>query len=326
MVRHCVVLVALLFAAACASEPPPPPTPTPTTVVSPVAVPRTNGIAVTQEQMVKADPCGLVNQDSVAKFGKVSVDIGIAFTECELTVVMAPHDQATVRVAFTFGPLADVKPITRNGVTFYGDEDANWCRRYVVVTEQSTIFVAAGRAPLPGPSCEVADALVDGMMPQLARGELKPAETSPNSLARQDACHVIEFTEIRRLLGRDPIKLIPAFNGQTCTIETGDALVDPSILVTFTRGSQPKVDEETDRKVTIEGREAVTDTWVGGGTGANRTLPSCAAKISYRPLDQPMGIKKIEQLQVSVYREAPENTSCQPATDLAAAALRKLPR
>lgn len=264
-------------------------------------MPRTTGIAVTPEQLAKADPCGLANQDSLARFGTVSLDIGIAFTDCELTVLIGRHDVVTVQVSFEFAPSADAKPIARNGVTFYGDEDTNWCRRYVVVAERSTIFIAARRSPLPGPACEFADAVVDGMMPQLVRGELKPADPAPKSLAWQDACHAIDFTEIRRVLGRDPVTLTPAYNNQTCTIDTGGQ-ADPSVLVTFTRANRPEADEQTDRKITIDGHEAVTDTWVGGGTGANRTLPSCAAEVLYRPLDRPMGIKQIEQLQVSVYR------------------------
>ncbi|CAM3599971.1 hypothetical protein KIPE111705_16255 [Kibdelosporangium persicum] len=324
MVRHSFIFVALLCAVACTSEPaPPPPPPAPTTVTSVAAVPPTGGIAVTAEQLAQADPCALMNQDSLAKFGRVSMNIGIAFTECEMTVVMARHDQATVQVAFRFAPPAGAKPISRNGITFHGDEDTNWCRRYIVVSEQSTIFVAASRAPVRGPACEFADAVVDGMVPQLARGELKPAEVSPDSLARHDACHVIEFTEIRRVLGRDPVKLTPAYNRQTCTIDTGGP-ADPSLLVTFVRGHRPEVDEKTDRAITIDGREAVTDTWAGSGSGANRHVPSCSAELAYRPLDRPMGTKTVERLRVSVYREAPEDTNCQPATDLTAAALRKL--
>lgn len=191
MIRYGLMFAALLFAAACASEPAPTlPPPAPTTSILSAAVPRTTGIAVTPEQLAKADPCGLANEDSLAKFGKVSLDIGIAFTECELTLVIGRHD---------------------------------------VVTEQSTIFVAARRSPLPGPD----------LHDRHRRSE--------------------------------------------------------SVLVTFTRANRPEADEQPDRKITIDGHEAVIDLWTArwassrssscrsASTAKHQRTPAANPRRTWRP-------------------------------------------
>jgi hypothetical protein len=328
MVRHgfpatapLLLFAAMLSVSGCADEPPP--APPPTQVIPSAGVPRSSGITITPDQLSNSDPCGLLSPQALSKFGRVSIEMGSRFTTCEGSIRLTDGGTASVSSEFVFEPHdgTSVTPTDRNSVTVYGAQDSNGCRRYIVVSDHVTIAVTAGLARRPDVLCGIADAVIDGMLPQLVRGDLRPAELPPNSLGKQDACRLLDHTEIRRIAGIDPRQVHPSYNGQGCEWNTGTER-GPSVNVSFWRTFRPEVDEGTDREITIGGRTAIVDTWVGG----TLKLPSCEVQIVHRPLDRPILAKEVEQLSVSVYTEAPEESNCAPAIELATAALGRLPR
>ncbi|MEH1100607.1 DUF3558 family protein [Micromonospora sp. CPCC 205561] len=254
----------------------------------------------------------------------MSTEMGWQYTTCQGTISLTDGGAAMVSSEFRFKPHegTPLTPADRNGVTVYGAPgDSNGCSRHVVVSDHATVTVIASLAQGPDLLCAIADAAIDGMLPQLTRGELQPLVLPPDSLGRQDACRLLDHTEVRRMAGIDARQVHPSFNGQGCEWSTG-AERGPSVLVSFRRAPQPKIDEGTDRAINIDGRTAIVDTWVGGAL----KLPSCEVQIAHRPLERPTSTSTVEQLSVSVYTEAPEESNCAPATELATAALGRLPR
>jgi hypothetical protein len=313
----------MLSVSSCASEPPPAPSP-PTRVIPSAGLPRSSGITITPDQLSNSDPCGLLSPQALSRFGRVSIEMGSQFTTCEGTISLTDGGTATVSSGFEFKPPegTSVTPTDRNGVTVYSAAGgSNGCSRYIVVSDHATITVTASLARRPDLLCAIADAAIDGMLSQLVRGELLPAELPPNSLGKQDACRLLDHTEIRRIASIDPRQVHPSYNGQGCEWNTGTER-SPSVYVSFWRTFRPEVDESTDREITIDGRTAIVDTWVGG----TLKLPSCEVQIVHRPLDRPILAREVEKLSVSVYTDAPEESNCAPAIELATAALGRLPR
>ncbi|MFV2115819.1 hypothetical protein ACFHW0_26270 [Micromonospora sp. LOL_025] len=330
MVRHgfratvpLLVLATMLSGSSCAGDPPSLSTP-PTQMIPSAGVPRSSGITVTPEQLSISDPCGLLSPPALSGFGRVSIEPGSQFTTCQGAISLADGGTASVSSEFAFRPHegASLTPVDRNGVTVYdAPGDSNGCSRYIVVSDHATITVTAGLARRPDLLCDIANAAIDGMLPQLVRGGLQPADLPADSLGEQDACRLFDHTEIRRMTGIDARQVHPAFNGQGCEWNTGTER-GPSVLVSFRRTTQPKIDERTDRAITIDGRTAIADPWVGGAL----KLPSCEVQLVHPPLDRPTSVREVEQLSVSVYTEAPEESNCVPAIELTSAALGRLPR
>ncbi len=256
--------------------------------------------------------------------------MGTQFTTCDATIRLATGDTAVIGVGFDFDVPTGSTPRNRDGVTVYDDEgDEYWCRHTVVVSDHAVITWAAGvRGGVTGNralSCEIAQTAVDGVLPQLKRGELKPAGLPPNSLGRLDACRLLDHRETGRVPGIDRSRLHPGFNGQHCT--WGDPEVStPSVLVSFNRTAEPRADSPRDRRTTINSRSAVVHPMVGGSNPDSRTLPGCQVRIVHRPLDDPDGVQTIEEVSVQVTADAPDESNCPLAVELATAAVNRLPQ
>ncbi|MFI7639269.1 hypothetical protein [Nonomuraea sp. NPDC049400] len=303
----------------------PTPMPSPSAVISTADVPRSKGIAVTQEQLANSDPCGLLDTRSLSKFGKADIELAFSFTECEAQVD-AVEGLAEVELGFDFGlPRESMKPTVRGGVTVYADsDDPNWCQRSVVVSPTATVNLAVDSGVPAKVRCAIADAAAKAMAARLAKGSLKRAQESPNSLAWQDACRLLDHNETAHVPGIDRTRVHPAFRGQHCT--WGEETVDkPNVFVSFSRDFPLKVRGTRDRETVIGGRSAVLRPEEAVDGPDYRTMAGCGVDIAHRPLDRPSDLRTLEIVHVSVSFDGPEKTRCDLAVELATKAVSRLP-
>jgi hypothetical protein len=287
-------------------------------------VPTSTGITITAEQLSNSDPCGLLDPKVLSKFGDASIEVDYQFTDCGGEISSPGSDQIRISVGFDFAPSdRSMAPSIRHGVTVYSDADPNWCRRSIVVSAAAAINLAVAADAEPT-RCQVADAVLDAMLPQLKQGRLTPANHPPNSLAKVDACRLLDHTETHEVPSIDRTQLYPGYNGHHCTWGK-ETVSDPHAFVSFSRSFPPEADDAGEIAITISGRPAVVDPFAGGENDSYRTLPDCDVEFAYRPLDRPSGVRTVELVHVGVSFDGPEKARCDLATALATKVAERLP-
>ncbi|MBE1486756.1 DUF3558 domain-containing protein [Plantactinospora soyae] len=319
-----VLASVVLLLAGCTTESAPPEQPPPASIIATVTVPPSSGITITAEQLSNSDPCGLLDSQVLSKFGDAEIEIDFRFTGCNGEISSPAGDQVRISVGFDFDLSSlSMAPSIRHGVTVYRDGDPNWCRRSIVVSPAAAINLAVA-ADAESTRCQVADAVLDAMLPQLRQGQLTPANHPPNSLAKLDACRLLNHTETHEVPGIDRTQVYPGYNGHHCTWGK-ETVSDPHVYVAFNRSFPPEAKSTGAVATTIAGRPAVVDPFAGGENDSYRTLPDCNVEFAYRPLDRPSGVRTVELVHVGVSFDGPEKARCELATALATKVAERLP-
>jgi hypothetical protein len=330
--RRVAVVSLGLFLVGCTVETgtsAPPPVRPPSSVFPSANAQATPGLDVTEEQLRRADPCALVDSAVLAAYGDVGpVETPHEFTECEATVYRpAVGSQLTVRLGFDFAfpESVTLRPVERDGVTVHvGDPGEYGCRRGVVVAERAVINIHARDDANPADLCAVADRVLDAALPKLIAGDLPAASLPEDSLADVDACALLRPDEVFRLRGIDRTQVTPGFDGQHCTWGVPH-VSDSNVFVSFGPASALDADSTGDRWARIGGLPAVVHPQEGGSNPDYRTLPGCEVRMEHRKLDRPGSFSTIEEISVQVSADADERYRCSLATDLAEAAVARLP-
>lgn len=300
----------------------PPADPSPTPVTTPIAVPRSDGVAVTEEQLTRADPCGLVDTRSLSAFGQVDVQPGFSFTQCRVTVA------GTAEVQVRFTPELEPRqtpfnPVVRQGVTIYNadvPERDEFCVRAVVLSRSAAILVSSATRNSGVPPCSLADAAIDGMLLPLTQGRVPPLDAAAESLAFRDACTLVDAQQTAAVPGLDRTRLTRSFNGQFCT--WGDnSITQPHVSISFSRffptpGEPITIGDRTAVRTTLRAVEARDRSYT--------TVPKCSIEFAHRPLDSPGRTITTELVELTVAANQPLDASCRTATELATTALARL--
>jgi hypothetical protein len=326
-----VVLLSVLFLAGCAGDPgtpAAPPVPPPTSVFPSASATPSPGLGATEEQLRHADPCRLADWTILTAYGTLDrVESAFDFSDCEATVNRPTISQLTVTVGldFAFPEGADLRPEERGGVTVQvGDLGEYGCRRGVVVAERAVVSIHARDDAHPADLCAIADRVLGSVLPKLVSGDVPPDGLPEDSLANVDACALLRPEEVFRLRGIDRSQVTPAFDGQNCTWGV-PYVSDPNVYVSLGPGRPLEADSSGDRQTTVGGLAAVVHPQDGGSNPEYRTLPGCEVRMEYRPLDKPGSFATIEEISVQVSADLGEKARCDLATDLAKAAVARLP-
>jgi hypothetical protein len=319
----------VLLLAGCTAEPAaPPPVPPPSSVFPSMSAAPSPGIGATEEQLRRADPCLLADWTILTAYGTLDrVETPIEFTECEATVYRPGSSALTVTLGFDFAlPFGvEMRPVARDGVTVHASElDEYGCWRGVVVAERAVVQIHARDDSNPADLCAVADRVLDTVSPKLVSGDVPFSQLPEESLANVDACALLTHEEVSRLRGIDRTLVTPGFDGQHCT--WGDETVsDTNVFVDLGPSIPLKADSTGDRLTKIGGLPAVIHPQPGGSNPQYRTLPGCEARIEYRKLDKPGLVSEIEEISIQVSADEDERYRCDLVTDLAEAAVGRLP-
>jgi hypothetical protein len=281
---------------------------------------------VTPQELSASDPCDLLDPASLKGIGEVEIQLGSLFTECKARISLPDGGESPeVQLGFDHHlPRTGMKTANLKGVTVYEAEDGNWCQRSFVLSETVTVNLAVGLGVQASVRCPVVGEVAEVVAGRLAKGGLEPAAHPQASLARQDACRLVDHRDTARVIGIDRSRYTPEFGGQGCTwgIETIDK---PNVYVSFTRGRTTDPVTSADRHMTIAGRPATVQP-MAPVTGKNATPGGCAVDFAHRPLDRPTDIYTHEMVHMSVSMKAPEKQSCDLVVELAGKAIAKLPK
>lgn len=327
MIRRVLPLLAV-FLTACSTEPAAPPVTPPSSVFPSPAASPSPGIAATEEQLRRADPCLLVDWTILTAYGSLErVETPIDFTDCEATVYRPTGTSLTVSLGFglAFGEGADLRPEARDGVTVQvGDLGQYGCGRGVAVAERAVVSIHARDDEHPGDLCAIADRVLDAALPKLIAGDVPRAALPDESLANVDACALLRPEEVFRLRGIDRTRVTPGFDGQNCTWG-GAEVSETNVFISLGPALPLKADSTGDRETEIGGLRTVVHPQPGGSNPQYRTPPGCEARIEYRKLDKPGLVSEIEEISIQVTADEDEKYRCDLVTDLAAAAVARLP-
>lgn len=278
-----------------------------------------------------ADPCGLLNVDSVQRFGQPTMirDIGYPH-ECVIDITTggesyvwlwakfeAAREQAPAGVTERLGELTISREVA----------GASGCRRTVVLGDRSRVEVTAfGYRGTATDLCAVADAGTQTVVLALSSGSLPRRGTSdpPNALTGVDTCSLLDQAVLGQVPGLDASRRRAGFAGWLCV--WGEA-ANPAFLEPWVRVAVERKLPLSGQLVQIGGRSAQVTP--GGSTN---TPGTCLVELVQRSYADAAGEphinpRRVEVLQVwtSLGTEQPTDAACRSATSLAEAAAPKLP-
>jgi serine/threonine protein kinase len=291
---------------------------------TPDAKPPAVGRAGTIGDARTADPCRLLDAASLSRFGKTELDPDYGeLDRCDVLVLGADGDDAAdVQINFDGDPAepGDERPTRRIGnvTVMTSPRDGDICERTIAAADRRQIRVIAKRLGSSAPDpCALGDAATDHAVAVLDRGQVPRRTSTPNarSLARTNACELLDATALRRVPGVRPRASDPGFGNWSC--EWDDGAGESGVDLEFDRSST--FDTDDGRPAILAGRKStVTPDDYGDDTCVVRTL--------HRSYRNSLGDPTVELLTLSVYGPQSSGKLCRTAEALAAAAAKKLPR
>lgn len=268
-----------------------------------------------------ADPCALLDAPSLSRFGGTERDPDYGrFNRCDVLVKSARGDEvAGVRVDLDKDPaeFGDDVPTRRAGNVTVGtmphaDDE---CVRIIATADGQQVTVVAKRYESPSPDlCQLADAATDHAVGVLDRGAVprRAADPAARSLARLDACALLDAAALHRLPGVDPREPVSGFGDWDCAWSSPDG--DTGAELAFDRDNELEGDGDpavlAGRTYYVSPRESNDD--------------DCVVRTPHRSYTNSAGDETVEYLMVTVYGPQPTGRSCDAAKALAATATEKV--
>ncbi|GAB2968950.1 hypothetical protein GCM10027184_17470 [Saccharothrix stipae] len=277
-----------------------------------------------------ADPCAAISTDSLSPFGRPFIDPEVLnFGSCVVTTELADGSgQVQTTLALT-GPLrypSRVPVSGKMGEVERSQSGDDACERSISLADLNRVVITT--RPLNGlrgaPLCAVSGSVLSDVQSMLANGPL-PKRTrpfAPWSLARVDACGLLDMAEVDEVLGRVR-RADTEFGGWGCTWQKDRR----TVVVRFSREWPIELDEEVPgERVLVGDRNAVVGVVPG-------VPPKCGVQVVhkfYTP-EQPV-LRGTEPHREEIAVVTVEDTSavdaaglCGPARSLAEALVRRLP-
>ncbi|GAA4004104.1 hypothetical protein GCM10022247_26360 [Allokutzneria multivorans] len=276
-----------------------------------------------------ADPCSLLDAAAVASFGEVTSDSEYGeFLRCGLYIKQSAEDQDLITVAAEFDQREEYaeQPYTPGqlGLPQRPPEKNGRCVRSIALPDLGQVKITTEhKQKKPAPLCAVAEAAFSNALAVLSRGEI-PRRHEPfakESLARLDACSLLEDADLTKVLGVAGMPVEPKLGGWTCWWEKGKVEAE----ITFSRNWQlsPGPDEDGEQ-ITIGSRTAFVETSKAGNDGAD----VCTTRIVHRKYDKKAAWNDRwdELVNVAVETKSdPLPALCAKAVELAKLVERRLP-
>ncbi|MFC9897096.1 serine/threonine-protein kinase [Nocardia sp. NPDC127579] len=175
-----------------------------------------------------ADPCALLDPATLAAYGRIDLTTDEAnFDTCDLRVRQWGEDfhPDTGRVRLTLSANAPEQTsqitFTRTGNLTIAAEPPSGtrCIRTLILSRGGSVEIVGERKIDSGPDpCALADAVVVGVRDILLRGPVprRPGPFQADSLARHDACALVDGTVLGRVPGIDAVHPAAGFGGWSC--------------------------------------------------------------------------------------------------------------
>lgn len=269
-----------------------------------------------------ADPCRLLDAASLSRFGGTVLDPEYGeFDRCDVLVRNnSGDDNADVQVNLDsdrddFDDIASTRLV--GGVTVVTlKRNGSACERAVLTTDGKQIRVIGSQLAEVAPSpCQMADAATDRVVGVLADGPVprRSSASAGRSLARLDACTLLDVTALKRLPGVDAGNQDRGFGSWTCDWSSDDGKRE--VELQFSRDDS--LDAEDGTAVDVAGTRSyyVAD---------EAEDDSCTVRTPHRTYTASAGDRRTELVQLTVYAPQSERQLCDSATEFAAVVVRNI--
>ncbi len=199
-------------------------------------------------------------------------------------------------------------------VTLKRDENA--CERAVLTTDGKQIRVIGKQLGKVAPDpCQMADTATDQVVGVLAEGPVPRRASSPaaNSLARLDACTLLDATELKRLSGVEADNRDRGFGSWDCDWSSDDG--NRAVEIQFSRDNSLDADDGTPVNVAGTKSYSIAD---------EAEDDSCTVRTPHRTYTNSVGDRTTELFQLTVYAPQPSGQLCDTATEFAAVVVRNI--
>ncbi|MFE0103576.1 protein kinase [Streptomyces sp. NPDC059009] len=271
-----------------------------------------------------ADPCALLRAASLSRFGDTELDPDYGeFDRCDVLLknrsgddnadlqVNLDDDQDEFEGALTTRTVGDLTVVSLK-------RDDNVCMRAVRTGDDQQIRVIGkdlGRGS-PDP-CAMADAATDHVVGVLADGSVPRRTSAPatRSLARLDACTLLDATALKRLPGVRTENKDRGFGAWDCDWSSDDG--EREVELQFSRDNA--LDSEDGKPVDVAGTRsyAVVD---------EAEDDSCTVRTPHRTYTNSVGDHTVELFQLTVYAPQPDKQLCDGARSFAATVVKNIAR
>lgn len=265
-----------------------------------------------------ADPCALISTGPFDRFGDTTLETGYGnFNRCD---VIMETDIARFAARIQFEPAAPALPdgpVENRGemVVVRQPRADDRCIRRIRLPDSHDVVVTATAEDGDTPElCAIADVATDGALTVLGRGEVprRPAPFPPLSLARVDACALLDRAIVATVPGLDRADPDPGFGSWECDWDLPDS--DAAITTRYDHNQDL---EGHGTPTSLDGLDAAIDPAPADG--------ECDIAIVNRHYLDAWGNPLAELLVVEVTQPQPVADPCGPAIDIAGVAARNLP-
>ncbi|MCA1186808.1 MULTISPECIES: DUF3558 family protein [unclassified Saccharopolyspora] len=269
------------------------------------------------------DPCSLVDDAALARFGEVRDAGTVSLDYCLLRVRADGGALAQVKV----GELAPEDPGQSDPVVGEAEpriaQEAplpGHCTRRVLLGDRSVLVSADQLAGGPGVElCGMAQAGAEQVAAAIREHRVSHRNFPANSLAVLDPCRVLSTDVVRQVPGLENAEPVAAPGGHQCQWGPDDASA-PRVRLVHTAGDPPAVLHGTAVEEQIAGRRTVTSV-----VGGDPATPLCSAETGHLPFG-PAGDGQVEvAMLVVAYPDGTGLDACEFARGLAERAWPGLP-
>jgi hypothetical protein len=266
-----------------------------------------------------ADPCALIDPAALTRFGPtIRAPAYGNFNRCDVLVTSSggnPREDVALefeKPAPIEGKLERVGPVQVSRAP----EKNGRCERIVLLADRNRVVITAKFAkllppPSPADLCAMADAATNHAVAALDSGVISRRSTPSDaaSLARMDACAMLDSASLARVLGAGVRAPDVGFGNWVCRWHSSTS--DLSMDLRFDR-NEPRVPTTT-----LAGRDAYITPEAEG--------PDCVVEVLSRKSLDANRAAIDEVVMVTVYGPRPLEALCEQGRELAQVAAAKLP-
>ncbi|MGX9888798.1 serine/threonine-protein kinase [Streptomyces sp. NPDC002276] len=269
-----------------------------------------------------ADPCGLLDAASLSRFGATALDPDYGeIDRCDVLVRNAGGDDtADVQVNLDadrddFEGVRSTRLV--GGLTVVAlKRDGESCERAVLPTDGTQIRVVGQRLSASSlDPCQLADAATDHVVGVLAEGPVPRRAAAPaaGSLARLDACTLLDAADLKRVPGVQVTNQDRGFGAWDCDWSSDDGKRE--VEIQFSRDNS--LDADDGHLVNVAGTRSyyVAD---------EAEDDSCTVRTPHRTYTDSVGEDTTELFQLTVYAPGPGRQLCDTAAELAGEVVRNI--
>ncbi|MFJ4785744.1 serine/threonine-protein kinase [Streptomyces sp. NPDC088794] len=268
-----------------------------------------------------ADPCALLDAASLSRFGTTELDPDYGeIDRCDVLVENSSGDDtADLQVNLDADrDEYDGVQATRvvDGLTVVTlKRDGDVCERAVQTADSRQIRIIGKRLASSSPDpCALADAATDRVVGILADSPVprRPSPPAADSLARVDACALLDATALERLPGVEADNDDRGFGGWDCDWSSDDG--EREVQIQYSR----------DNSLTDDGKPVDVAGTRSYYVADEAEDDSCTVRTPHRTYTDSVGDETIELFQLTVYAPEPSGQLCDTAVELAGVVVRNI--